>query len=52
MKKDDAILIICVFGVVFYVVLALAALDYLGRLNYEIKKEIFKHYNVPLPKEK
>jgi len=51
MRKDDVVLILCVLGVIGYLLFVLSCLETLGIMNRDIKRVIFQHYNVPLPKE-
>lgn len=51
MKRDDVIFIMGLFCIALYVFGVLAMLNGLGQVNRYIKQEIYKHYNVELPKE-
>ena len=51
MKKDgneDVLFIIGLFAIVLYLFGVFACLSALGQIDVEVKKAIYKHYDVPL----
>lgn len=51
MKKADVIFVAGLFGIVFYIFVVLCVLNTMGQINLEVKKAIYKYYNVPLKDE-
>lgn len=52
MKKDgseDVVFVLGLLLIALYFFVVLSCLDSLGRLDLEIKKMVYKHYNIPLP---